>query len=157
MTDINDYLIDQSGKDWTELLSGWSPLLPPEFTLWLVNRFGDLILVCADGTVSFLDVGVGKLTEIARDRNHFFEVVDLGDNASNWLMIEAVDLCVAAGMQPDSGQCYSYKIPPLLGGTYGLDNFEVTDLSVHYAFLADIRMQTKDVPDGTAVNMVVIP
>lgn len=155
MTDINDYLIDQSGKDWGELLSGWGELLPPEFTLWMVNRFGDLVLVLADDSVHFLDIGIGQLSQIADTRENFFEVIDQGDNASNWLMIENVDRCVAAGMHPKSDQCYSYKIPPVLGGSYGLENFELTDLSVHYAFLADIWRQTKDVPDGTKVRAVV--
>jgi hypothetical protein len=156
MSDINDYLIDQGGKNWGELLSGWRELLPPEFTLWMVNRFGDVILVLADESVHFLDVGIGQLNQIADSREIFFELIDQGDNASNWLMIENIDRCVAAGMHLKSDQCYSYKIPPVLGGSYGVENFELTDLSVHYAFLADIWRQTKDVPDGTKVRTVVV-
>jgi hypothetical protein len=39
---VNDYLIDRSGKDWSELLSGWLAALPFSFTVWLVNRLGDV-------------------------------------------------------------------------------------------------------------------
>jgi hypothetical protein len=56
---IKDYLIDQSGKDWQELLCGWAEILPPVFTIWLVNRFGDVILVTDDGSVHLLDIGGG--------------------------------------------------------------------------------------------------
>ena len=32
---IREYLIEQSGKDWGELLSGWLGVLPAFFTVWL--------------------------------------------------------------------------------------------------------------------------
>ena len=54
---VNDYLIDQTGLDWAELLSDWHWLLPEDFTLWLVNRFGDLFIGLGDGSVQMLDCG----------------------------------------------------------------------------------------------------
>jgi hypothetical protein len=56
---IRDYLIEQSAKDWGELLSGWLGVLPASFTGWLVNRFGDVFAVFEDGSVHMLDVGTG--------------------------------------------------------------------------------------------------
>ncbi len=70
-------------------------------------------------------------------------------------MTRLVDASVDAGMRLLPDQCYGYKIPPILGGSYSLENVEVTDLSVHYAFLADIWRQTKDVPNGTKIRVVV--
>jgi type VI secretion system (T6SS) immunity protein Tdi1 len=69
-------------------------------------------------------------------------------------MIPLVDASVASGLTLAEGQCYGYKIPPILGGQYEVSNVEPTDLSVHYAFLADIYRQTKDVPDGTPIRVV---
>jgi hypothetical protein len=62
MPNIENYLIDQTGKDWLELLSGRAPPLPESFTIWLVNRIGDVFAVFDDGSVHMLDVGVGTLT-----------------------------------------------------------------------------------------------
>jgi hypothetical protein len=39
---VDDYVIDPSDLDWAQLLSGWGWLLPPEFSVWLMNRYGDL-------------------------------------------------------------------------------------------------------------------
>ncbi len=156
MADINDYLIQQDGKDWNELLSGWTGLMAEEFTLWMVNRFGDLIITYDDGSVHFLDVGSGTLAKLADSQDQFVERVDHEGNAANWFMIPLVDDCVAAGMTLLPNQCYGYKIPPFLGGAYNVDNCEPTDMSVHYAFLADIWRQTKDLPDGTKIKAVVI-
>jgi hypothetical protein len=85
--DVHDYLIDQNGKDWSELLSDWSSVLPSSFTIWLVNRFGDVFIVFEDGSIHMLDVGIGAIKRVADDRDHFTALLDIGDNANNWLMI----------------------------------------------------------------------
>jgi len=61
-----------------------------------------------------------------------------------------LDQCVA------QDQCYGYKIPPILGGKYALENVSPTNLCVHYSLLADIWRRTKDLPDGTRIKAVVI-
>jgi hypothetical protein len=73
---VHDYLIDHSGNDWAHLLLGWELLLPPEFTVWLMNRYGDLFLIMPDGSVHMLDVGGGSLTKLANDRDEFACVID---------------------------------------------------------------------------------
>ncbi len=153
---VQDYLIEQSGKDWGELLSGWAGTLPASFTVWLVNRFGDVFAVFEDGSVHMLDVGTGMVRRLADSRDDFATQIDAGDNANNWLMTPLVDQCVAAGVTLSEDQCYGYKIPPILGGKYAVENVAPTNLSVHYSLLADIYRQTKDLPDGTRIKAVVI-
>jgi hypothetical protein len=53
---LTDYLIDQGGKDWAEMLRPWCPPLPTSFSVWMVNRFGDVFAVLEDGSVHLLDV-----------------------------------------------------------------------------------------------------
>ena len=151
---ISDYLIAQPGKDWRRLLSGWLTALPARFTLWMVNRFGDLFVVLDDGSVHMLDVGIGRLKRVAEDRSHFSALMGVGDNANNWLMIPLVDACMAAGLSLGPNQCYGYKVPPILGGEYRVGNVEPTDLSVHYGLLADLYRQTRHLPDGTPIRIV---
>ena len=67
---ITDYLVDQNGIEWPKVLSSWSWLLPPKFTVWLVNRFADLFLVFPDGTVHMLDAGAGSLKMLADSWQH---------------------------------------------------------------------------------------
>ena len=71
-------------------------------------------------------------------------------------MIDLVDRCVAAGLILSDTQCYGYKVPPILGGKYNIENVEPRDLSVHDSFLADIWRQTRELPDGTEVKLVVL-
>ena len=104
---VQVYLLDQNGIDWPRAFSTWSWLLPPEFTLWLVNRFGDAFLVLPDGTIHMLDVGGGTLTKVAENRDDFCNKIDESDNANDWLMIPLVDELVAAGLrlQPPAAHC----------------------------------------------------
>ena len=150
---LDDYLLDQEGQHWSELLTDWHFLLPREFTIWLVNRFGDLFIVSDDGCVHMLDVGRGSLEKLASSREDFATQIDEGNNANQWLMIPLVDDCVRVGLTIGTGQCYSFKIPPVLGGEYSVSNTEVCDLSVHYSVLGQIHSQIKDLPDGTRVNI----
>jgi hypothetical protein len=153
---IHDYLIDQDGKDWPALLSDWGSLLPGSFTLWLVNRFGDAFLALNDGSIHMLDAGIGYFRPVADSRSHFAALLDVEDNANNWLMIPLVDACVASGITLGANQCYGYRLPPVLGGQYNVENVAPTDLSVHYSLLASIFQQTKELPDGTRIRRVVI-
>lgn len=156
MWNIQDYLIDQAGKDWAELLSEWAPILPAEFTVWLVNRTGDIFAVFQDDSVNLLDVGTGLITRLADNREDFCIKIEQADNANNWLAIKLVDQCVARGITLGPNECYAYKIPPLLGGVYEVDNLVPTDLSVHYSLLAQIYIQTRDLPVGTKIFKFVI-
>ncbi|NNL54896.1 MAG: DUF1851 domain-containing protein [Woeseia sp.] len=152
---IHSYLIDQTDHDWSAILADWYWILPRDFTLWLVNRFGDLFIVLGDDTVHMLDVGAAKLEQVADNREHFTKKIDESGNANNWLMIPLVDMCVAAGLTLSAGQIYSYKTPPILGGDYAVDNAEVCDLEVHYSVLGQIQNKIKDLPDGTTVDRIV--
>jgi len=152
---IRDYLIERSGKDWKNLLADWAEVLPREFTVWLVNRFGDLFIVLEDGSVHMLDVGKGTLRRMADDRDKFCDELDRDDNAADWLMTGFVDQCVAAGLVLGPNQCDGYKLPPLFGGEYTIANVFPIDLREHYSVLGDMHRQTKDLPDGTRVKLVV--
>ena len=155
--DIRDYLLDPTGQDWPALLSDWVGLLPKtEFTVWLANRFGDVVIVLNDQSVHMLDVGAGIIERLASRRDEFASRLDEDDNADLWLLISLTDACVAEGLRLSGGQCYGWKVPPLLGGKYEVDNVEPTDVAVHYKLLADVWRQTKDLPDGTPVKLDVV-
>ncbi|HEY5806995.1 MAG TPA: T6SS immunity protein Tdi1 domain-containing protein [Povalibacter sp.] len=140
---LNDYLIAPGGNDWKRLLGYWRPPLPEDFTLWLVNRFGDAFGVVQDGSVHRLRVSHGTVEQLARSREHFAQLLDTGDNASRWLLLPLVDACGRAGMNLKPGQCYGLKIPPLLGGRFELANIEPARLLTYYSYQAYIHKQTE--------------
>jgi hypothetical protein len=148
---VYDYLIDHSDFDWSQLLSDWDRLLPTEFTVWLMNRYGDLFLILPDGSVNMVDVGIGSLTKVADSRDEFSRLIDEDDNANDWLMIPLVDRLVAAGVLLKPGQCYSLLIPPVLGGDYTIENTVLLPIFEHFGVYGSYHEQLRDVPDGTKV------
>ncbi|HEX2584914.1 MAG TPA: T6SS immunity protein Tdi1 domain-containing protein, partial [Steroidobacteraceae bacterium] len=138
---INDYLIDQSGKDWGVLLQGWMPPLTADFTLWLVNRLGELIISTPDGSIHWLDAGANKLHQLATSREQFAQLLDHGNNADKWLRISLIDACRQTGMTLASDECYGFKIPPILQGQYEVTNLQPTKLAAHYSLLVHLGKQ----------------
>lgn len=155
MPRLTDYTLDTQSVDWPDLLSTWAWLVPGEFTVWFVNRFGDLFLVYEDGAVSRLDVGGGSLEKLAESRGEFSDLIDEGNNANDWLMMPLVDQLVSAGMKLGPGQCYSYAQLPVLGGDYTVANTRVVPFAQHYKAFGPIHEKLKDLPDGTTVKFVV--
>ena len=150
---VHDYLIDPAELDWNRLLTEWQWLLPDAFTVWLVNRFGDIFLVFEDGSVHMLDIGQGELLELADDRERFCDLIDEEDNAVEWLMVPLVDACMEAGLEPGPGQCYSYDQPPVLGGEYSVANTRLSDLGDHYGLFGQLHRQTHHLPDGAQIEI----
>jgi hypothetical protein len=153
---IQDYLLDQESVDWPTVLAGWSWSLPPEFRLLMANRFCDLFLVPPDGTVHLLDVGAGSLTKVAESRDDFSNKFDEGETANNWLMIPLVDRLVAAGMELKPGECYGFKMPPVFGGKYSVENCAVLPIADLLGAYGSIHEQLRDVPDGAQVTLRVV-
>ena len=150
--DVGDYLIDHQDFDWPTLLSDWAWLLPDELTVWLMSRYGDLFLVFGDETVHMLDVGAGTIEKVGVSRDDFCLRIDEANHANNWLMIPLVDRLVESGKLLPPGRCYSFIIPPILGGEYSVENTATLRIAEHYSVYASIHQQVKDLPPGTQVD-----
>jgi len=153
--DINDYLISQEGLKLPEIITDWHWMLPDSFEIWIVNRFGDLILALDDGKISLLDTGAGRLDPLADSKDHFADLADDPKRFAKWFLVDAVDEMIAAGHTLEHRQCYSYLAPPGLGGAYAIENYMVTDLHVHLSIHGQIFEQTKAIPDGTKIKFKV--
>lgn len=139
---ITDYLLAHAGMDFGKLLGCWVPPLPPRFSLWLVNLLGDAFVIGQDHAVLRLDVGSGSCAVVARNREHFAQLLDDGLHANEWLRLQIVDECRRAGMTLGRHECYGFRIPPALGGQYEISNLVPTHLAVHYSYQAYICKHT---------------
>lgn len=153
---VTDYLLDTSGRDWETLLAAWAWRLPPEFSVRLVNRFGDLFLSLPDGSVRMLDVGGGLLERIADSWDDFREGLLDPDTAENFLLIPLVDAAVQAGLHLAPDRCYCFKRPVVLGGEYAPSNVGTISIDEHYAFTGSLHEQLRDLPDGTPIEFEIV-
>jgi hypothetical protein len=138
---IHDYLIDPAGKDWPRLLAYWTPPMPGDASLWLVNKLGEIFYASKGGTVHRLVVGTGAVEELAPDRQSFARLLDDPRNAEAWLRIGLVRACHEAGMRLSSEECFGFEVPPALQGAYVVSNLRPTNIYSHYSWLAHLARQ----------------
>lgn len=153
---IHNYLIAHENCDWATMLRHWHWRLPPKFKVWLVNRFGDLFLILPNNSVQRLDIGTGTLSKVAENRDEFSRMADDPEKINDWFLIPVVDQLVASGKTLKPGECYCYRMLPILGGGYTVADFEVKDLAYVYAAFGPIHEKIKDLPDGTNIEFEVI-
>ena len=148
---ISDYTIAHEGIEWETALRTWSWLIPNEFTHWIVSRFADLYVVTLDDSIHQLLIGEGTFTKVAENRADFAQKIDNPDTANDWLMIPLVDQLVAAGMSLQAGQCYGFRVPPMLGGEYSVRNCVPIAITDYLGAYGSIHEQLRDVSEGTQV------
>lgn len=146
-------MITHEEFDWPCLLADWRWVLPHgEPCVLLMSRCGDLFLEVDDGGIHMLDVGKGSLERVANSSSDFWRKINGADSA-NWLMIPLVDKLVAAGKVLEPGRCYSFIIPPVLGGEYTVENTASLKVQEHFGVYASIHGQIKGLPEGAQVRL----
>lgn len=151
---LDDYLLDTTGADAAAWRGEWSWLLPDDCSLWLANRFADLFFEDAEGAVWRLDVSLGTLTHLAADRDEFCDKLDA--ELDDWLMVPLVDRCVAAGLPLSPGRCYGFRMPPIVGGSYAVENVATLPIADYLGCCGSIHRQLQDLPDGATVRFEII-
>jgi len=135
-------------------LSDWRWLVGDAVNLVLVSALGDLFLKDAQGHILWLDTGSARLTRIAESADQFKQLMQQTEHAEEWFAPQLIGDLIESGMRPAPGQCYSYKVPPMLSGKFELDNFEPTDLLVHCSMCGQIAQQIQNLPVGTKIRKI---
>lgn len=152
--DYNDFIKDITKIDLEDICSDWQWLLNNQYSPIMVSCSGDMFLADSNGVVSWLDTGKGQLTQVAESIEQFTSALEDVDNIDEWLLASTVLDLRDAGITLEEDEVYSYKLMPILNGDYSLDNFETTDISVHFSMTGQICRQVINLPEGTKINKV---
>jgi hypothetical protein len=136
------------------LVQDWTWLIGTDKTPIMVSSVGDLFLKDSNDRVYWLNAGEGTLTVVADGIEKFKEKLQDQDVVSDWFLIDLLAALKAEGKKLDARQVYSYKKLIALGGDYSPENFEPTDIEVHFSIAGQIHQQVKDLPPGTKINSV---
>ena len=146
--------VSPDGVDLDGLLSEWRWLADESFQPVVISVLGDLFLRHHDGRIFWLSAGWGQLSEVAASAEEFERLMVQPENASEWFVPQLVGDILGSGQRLAPGQCFGYKVPPVLGGQVEPGNFEPTDLQVHFGILGQIHRQVKDLPPGTPIGEI---
>ncbi|RYZ27121.1 MAG: DUF1851 domain-containing protein [Chitinophagaceae bacterium] len=155
--DYRQFTKDISKIDLEDICSEWQWLLNHQYKPIIVSLSGDMFMTATDGTIHWLDTGIGKLQKVAETEEAFKAALQDIDNIDSWLLASVVLDLLDRGMILKENQVYSYKLLPILNGDFSTDNFEMTDMSVHFSITGQICKQVKDMPDGTPISVAINP
>lgn len=148
--------IKTDGLPFDTLLSDWRWLVSPDFTPVLITAFGDLFLCDRSGRIHFLDLMTGEFKPVAETQEEFDRLCEDRERRRSWFA--SFLFTEVRKLQGDlsTGECYSCKKPLSLGGQLEPDNFERTDLQVHYSILGQLHQRTRGLPPGTKIDSIQI-
>jgi len=154
---MNDLTVNFSHLDRDTLLEDWQWLIGPSKLPILLTAAGDAFVQDADdGTVHFLDVGRGELHAVAGSDEELRSLLASKDFVVNHLAVQMVGAMMQAGRRLEPDQIYSFKVLPVLGGQYDLNNIEATDIAVHFSLAGQIHEKVRDLPPGTPIDRFTI-
>jgi len=151
---LDDLLVSLADEHDGALLHDWAWLVGDAATPMLAAANGNMFY--ADGNSSsqirILDAACSTVRDVCEKWDDFGTVITVMDNANEWLTPQLVgDLINTIGPLP-AGHCFGFKVPPCVGGSFDLDNFEHTSLPIHFGLLGQIAAQVRQYPDGTPIQ-----
>ncbi len=137
-----------------DALQSWRWLADEDAQPLLLTALGDLFLIKSDGKVYFLDSYEGSLKPAGLSYEGWKQELSKEHNIDSWFLPNLIAELKRSGLNLSQGQCYSPKIPPVLGGEVEPKNMEVCSWKVHFHIQGQIHEQVKDLPPGTPINGV---
>lgn len=151
---LEDYILSREGTDTTRLLDDWDWLLEGPHRIVLVTRMGDAFLQDPEGRVIFLDTLEGRAKPAAPSLDAFNQRLAAGQIDPDWFSPDLLAIVQGRGDRLRSGQCFSYKVPPALGGSLDSSNVGIIDVVVHFSISGQLHRQIKDLKPGTRIGGV---
>lgn len=136
------------------LLADWRWLIGDDVQLVVVSSLGDLFLRDGQGHILWLAVGAACITQVAESADEFKRLMQQTEHANEWFVPQLIGDLIVSGKRLVAGQCYSYKVPPMLSGKMELENFEPTDLLVHCSMFGQVGRQIQHLPEGTKIDRI---
>jgi hypothetical protein len=118
----------------------------------LLTALGDVFIEEPSGAVAFLDTYEGHVQVVAPTRADWKQALQDSEKIETWFLPGLVGALRQGGLLLADGQCYSPKLPPVVGGTMDPDNFDVTDWRVHLAIGGQVCEQSSKLPPGTPIT-----
>lgn len=150
----NDLTVSFEHLDRTKLVEDWQWLVGSSLPI-LITSVGDAFLQNENGEIYWLITGSAELEKVADSYEEFQAKLNDNNLIHEWFLVPVVSQLKERGVQLEQGKLYGFKQLPVLGGKYEAENFELTDIEVHFAMSGQMNFKIKDLPDGTKVNFEV--
>lgn len=146
-----DLTIALEGLDVEDLLREWRWLVPMTHKPVQITKFGDWFFADPEGIVFMLDLIEGKLCKVASSVKEFNDLKNTPEKHTEWFLDGFVFRCAAGGLNLNPGQCYGWRIHPMIGGKFEFENIQVFSLRVYQSLMGQMFRQYKQLKPGDKI------
>jgi hypothetical protein len=154
--ELEHLLIHPPAEDVHRALDGWTWIGLSGLRAVAVSAFGEVFFQSADGRVMHLDTIEGGLSPVSRDLPEFTAKLLEAEHRDALLLGGLVMSVRSRGMLLAPGQCYDFKLPPILGGAMDLDQIRTQLFVVKLDLAGQLHQQVRDLPPGTPIDRITL-
>ena len=151
--DWSDATIGQGEADFPAILARWwSRLLQKSYSPILMTAFGDWFLADELGRCWMLDLLEGRLESVANTREELNGRFGDDTTRDRWFLPGFVLAMQQGGRGRKHGECYAWKIHPILGGKLESNNVVVLGIQVWQAICGQLHEQLQGLPSNARIR-----
>jgi len=156
LPELEALFIDIPAIDILRAIDAWKWLPIKGLTAIAVSAFGEVFLRDSDGAIHQIDTIEGKLTKVAKSLPQLTILLQDAEARDHLLFGGLVIGARNSGLILEPGECYDFKLAPVLGGKMGVEEMEKLSFVVKLHIAGQLHEQVKDLPPGTKINQVTI-
>ncbi|MEZ0243986.1 MAG: T6SS immunity protein Tdi1 domain-containing protein [Sphingomonas sp.] len=154
--ELDFLLISPAEDDIVRALDGWHWIGLAGLTAIAVSAFGEVFFQDANGSILQLDTIEGKKRIVAGSLAEFTANLLEADRRDDLLLAGLIIGARNAGMLLSPGECYDFRVAPVLGGAMDVEHIEKLAFVVKLHIAGQLHEQVKDLPPGTRIDSVSI-
>ena len=153
-TKVIELTIPLDGLDLNNLLREWQWILPETFKPIQLTKFGDWFFTDSAGQVFLLDLVEGNLVQVAESIAEYNTLKDNRDKKSEWFLDGFVFRCDKEALHLRPGECYGWRIHPVIGGKFEFENIQIFSLEVYQSLMGQLLCQWKKLKPGDPIPQI---
>lgn len=120
-----------------------------------VTAFADVFFENREG-IWFLDTIEGKIERVCSTESELDTLLATEEGRERFLLAALVERAVLEGLSLEAGQCYDFKVAPILGGAIAYENIQKQDFEVTFHIGGQIHQKVSRMTQGTKISSVVV-
>jgi hypothetical protein len=137
------FMIEASRFDTDDLLRCWRWRVSPELKPQMISLFGDWVFGAPDGTIWALSLLEGECGQIARSSAEYNILKRDFDWMSEVFIADWQEIAERHRIIPADDQCIGWKVHPMLGGAFSVDNMKIQSMSSYQPFMGEFHRQIR--------------
>jgi len=153
-SELSYLFIDVPTEDVLRAIDGWKWLPLQNLSAIAVSAFGEVFFSDPMGAIHQIDTIDGKLSKVANSLPELTAMLQDAEVRDSLLFGGLVIGARNEGLMLEAGECYDFKVAPVLGGQMRVDEMQKLSFVVKLHIAGQLHEQIKDLPPGTRINKV---